>query len=205
MRWNWSRWITKNCPSSSTRSRRWLKMRPCCARIWPVRRQVRMGHAGTTITSSCGRWATRWQPIRPSTRRRVVAEEMVYYHRTHPCPLETCGTVASMDKINGKLTVYGTFQAPACGAHRGLASVGDRRAQHPRRQPRYRWRLWQQGRGLSRLCLCHRRLDRHRTPGEMGRRPDGKPDGHGFCPRLLDERPHLGHQGWQDHRAVPAM
>ncbi|MCB1425066.1 MAG: molybdopterin-dependent oxidoreductase, partial [Notoacmeibacter sp.] len=42
----------------------------------------------------------------------VVAEEMVYYHRTHPCPLETCGAVASMDKVNGKLTVYGTFQAP---------------------------------------------------------------------------------------------
>ena len=42
----------------------------------------------------------------------VVAEERVYYHRTHPCPLETCGCVASMDKVNGKLTVYGTFQAP---------------------------------------------------------------------------------------------
>jgi carbon-monoxide dehydrogenase large subunit len=42
----------------------------------------------------------------------VVAEETMYYHRTHPCPLETCGSVASMDKVNGKLTVYGTFQAP---------------------------------------------------------------------------------------------
>ncbi|SMX45078.1 aerobic carbon-monoxide dehydrogenase large subunit [Maliponia aquimaris] len=42
----------------------------------------------------------------------VVAEEMIYYHRTHPCPLETCGCVASMDKVTGKLTLYGTFQAP---------------------------------------------------------------------------------------------
>ncbi|SFR43904.1 aerobic carbon-monoxide dehydrogenase large subunit [Litoreibacter janthinus] len=42
----------------------------------------------------------------------VVAEAEMYYHRTHPCPLETCGAVASMDKVNGKLTVYGTFQAP---------------------------------------------------------------------------------------------
>lgn len=42
----------------------------------------------------------------------VVAEEMMFYHRTHPCPLETCGSVASMDKVNGKLTVWGTFQAP---------------------------------------------------------------------------------------------
>jgi carbon-monoxide dehydrogenase large subunit len=42
----------------------------------------------------------------------VVAEEMIHYPRTHPCPLETCGCVASMDKVNGKLTVWGTFQAP---------------------------------------------------------------------------------------------
>jgi carbon-monoxide dehydrogenase large subunit len=42
----------------------------------------------------------------------VVAEEMIYYHRVHPCPLETCGCVASMDKVNGKLSLFGTFQAP---------------------------------------------------------------------------------------------
>jgi len=42
----------------------------------------------------------------------VVAEELITYQRVHPCPLETCGCVASMDKINGKLTMWGTFQAP---------------------------------------------------------------------------------------------
>ena len=42
----------------------------------------------------------------------VVAEATMHYHRTHPCPLETCGCVASMDKVNGKLTLWGTFQAP---------------------------------------------------------------------------------------------
>lgn len=42
----------------------------------------------------------------------VVAEERISYQRVHPCPLETCGAVASMDKINNKLTVWGTFQAP---------------------------------------------------------------------------------------------
>lgn len=42
----------------------------------------------------------------------VVVEQEMYYHRTHPCPLETCGCVASMDKVNGKLTLWGTFQAP---------------------------------------------------------------------------------------------
>lgn len=42
----------------------------------------------------------------------VSVEEMITYQRVHPCPLETCGCVASMDKINGKLTLWGTFQAP---------------------------------------------------------------------------------------------
>ncbi|MGI9520795.1 MAG: aerobic carbon-monoxide dehydrogenase large subunit [Hyphomicrobiaceae bacterium] len=42
----------------------------------------------------------------------VVAKELISYQRVHPCPLETCGCVASMDKVNGKLTVWGTFQAP---------------------------------------------------------------------------------------------
>src|SRR5215469_4650097 len=31
----------------------------------------------------------------------VVATERIVYQRVHPCPLETCGCVASMDKVNG--------------------------------------------------------------------------------------------------------
>jgi carbon-monoxide dehydrogenase large subunit len=58
----------------------------------------------------------------------VVAEEMVYYHRCHPCPLETCGSVASMDAVNGKLTVWGTFQAPH--AVRTVASLISGIAEH---------------------------------------------------------------------------
>jgi carbon-monoxide dehydrogenase large subunit len=42
----------------------------------------------------------------------IVVEELISYQRVHPCPLETCGCVASMDKVNGKLTIWGTFQAP---------------------------------------------------------------------------------------------
>jgi len=42
----------------------------------------------------------------------VTVKEMITYQRVHPCPIETCGCVASMDKINGQLTVWGTFQAP---------------------------------------------------------------------------------------------
>ncbi|MFE7234742.1 aerobic carbon-monoxide dehydrogenase large subunit [Streptomyces sp. NPDC057596] len=42
----------------------------------------------------------------------VVVEEDMLYPRVHPAPLETCGTVADMDAITGKLTVWSTTQAP---------------------------------------------------------------------------------------------
>ena len=42
----------------------------------------------------------------------ITVSEEIAYPRCHPSPLETCGCVASMDAVNGKLTVYGTFQAP---------------------------------------------------------------------------------------------
>jgi aerobic carbon-monoxide dehydrogenase large subunit len=42
----------------------------------------------------------------------VVAKEQIVYQRVHPCPLETCGCVASMNKVDGHLTLWGTFQAP---------------------------------------------------------------------------------------------
>jgi len=58
----------------------------------------------------------------------VVAEELITYQRVHPCPLETCGCVASMDKINGKLTIWGTFQAPH--AVRTVASLITNIAEH---------------------------------------------------------------------------
>ncbi|MTH95554.1 aerobic carbon-monoxide dehydrogenase large subunit [Roseibium sp. RKSG952] len=42
----------------------------------------------------------------------VTIKELISYHRTHPSPLETCQCIASMDKVKGELTVWGTFQAP---------------------------------------------------------------------------------------------
>jgi len=42
----------------------------------------------------------------------VTIKEMFVDHRTHPSPLETCQCIASMDKIKGELTLWGTFQAP---------------------------------------------------------------------------------------------
>jgi carbon-monoxide dehydrogenase large subunit len=50
----------------------------------------------------------------------VVAQDMLY-PRSHPAPLETCGMVADLDTVSGKLTVWATTQAPH--AHRTLYSM----------------------------------------------------------------------------------
>ncbi|MCL2385651.1 MAG: aerobic carbon-monoxide dehydrogenase large subunit, partial [Alphaproteobacteria bacterium] len=42
----------------------------------------------------------------------VTTKDLIVYQRVHPSPLETCQCVASMDKIKGELTIWGTFQAP---------------------------------------------------------------------------------------------
>ena len=50
----------------------------------------------------------------------VVAQDMIY-PRVHPSPMETCGAVADMDKITGKLTLWCNTQAPH--AHRTLYAM----------------------------------------------------------------------------------
>jgi aerobic carbon-monoxide dehydrogenase large subunit len=50
----------------------------------------------------------------------VVTQDMLY-PRVHPAPLETCGAIADMDEISGKLTMWSTSQAPH--AHRTLYSL----------------------------------------------------------------------------------
>src|SRR5215510_8671997 len=42
----------------------------------------------------------------------VVVSEDVYIPRIHVASIETCGCVADFDRVNGKLTVYMTTQAP---------------------------------------------------------------------------------------------
>jgi carbon-monoxide dehydrogenase large subunit len=42
----------------------------------------------------------------------VVVKQDLYIPRIHVCSIETCGCIASFDKIEGKLTVYMTTQAP---------------------------------------------------------------------------------------------
>jgi carbon-monoxide dehydrogenase large subunit len=45
-------------------------------------------------------------------KAEVTVREEILNPRVHPCPLETCGCVASFDKPTGKLTVHITSQAP---------------------------------------------------------------------------------------------
>ncbi|HSZ45031.1 MAG TPA: molybdopterin cofactor-binding domain-containing protein, partial [Streptosporangiaceae bacterium] len=47
----------------------------------------------------------------------TVSCDMVY-PRSHPAPLETCGMVADVDAVSGKLTLWSTSQAPH--AHRTM-------------------------------------------------------------------------------------
>ncbi len=51
----------------------------------------------------------------------VVVSQDILYPRVHPAPMETCGAVAHMDKVTGKLTIWTTTQAPH--AHRTLYAL----------------------------------------------------------------------------------
>jgi carbon-monoxide dehydrogenase large subunit len=42
----------------------------------------------------------------------VVSKIQLHYPRSHPSPLEPCGSIADFDRATGKLTVYMTTQAP---------------------------------------------------------------------------------------------
>jgi carbon-monoxide dehydrogenase large subunit len=54
-------------------------------------------------------------------RSDVVVTQDILYPRVHPAPMETCGAVADMDKVTGKLTIWCTTQAPH--AHRTLYAL----------------------------------------------------------------------------------
>ncbi len=54
-------------------------------------------------------------------RAEVVVRQEMLYPRVHPAPMETCGSVADMDKVTGKLTIWCTTQAPH--AHRTLYAL----------------------------------------------------------------------------------
>ena len=51
----------------------------------------------------------------------MVVKQEIVYPRVHPAPMETCGAVADLDPVTGKLTLWTTSQAPH--AHRTLYAL----------------------------------------------------------------------------------
>ena len=51
----------------------------------------------------------------------VVVSADILYPRSHPSPMETCGSIADMNKVTGKLTCWITSQAPH--AHRTVYAL----------------------------------------------------------------------------------
>src|SRR6185312_15728117 len=51
----------------------------------------------------------------------VVVEQDMVFPRSHPAPMETCGAIAAFDRVDGKLTLWCTTQAPH--AHRTMYSL----------------------------------------------------------------------------------
>ena len=98
------------------------------------------------------------------------------YPRVHPAPLETCGTVASMDPVERQAHGVRHHPGPARAPRPLLAGRRHPRAQDPDRGPGHRRRLRQQGRDVPRLRLRGGRLDRHRRAGEVDRGPLREPD-----------------------------
>ncbi len=131
----------------------------------------------------------------------VVSGDMLY-PRSHPAPLETCGTVADLDKVSGKLTVWSTTQAPH--AHRTLYALVAGLPEHKIRiiSPDIGGGFGNKVAHLPGVHLrCRRRHD-HRQAGQVGRGPVGEPDVHLVRPGLPHARRDRRHEGRQDPRAA---
>ena len=106
--------------------------------------------ARPTTTSSTGSPATRRECDEVFAGADVVVAQDMLYPRVHPAPMETCGSIAHMDKVTGKLTAWITTQAPARPPHRVRPGGRPARAQDPGDLARHRRRLRQQGRRSTR-------------------------------------------------------
>ena len=128
----------------------------------------------------------------------VIVKQEIVYPRVHPAPMETCGAIADLDPVTGKLRLWTTSQAPH--AHRTLYALGRRpaRTQDPGDLARHRRRLRQQGADLSRLRVRDRSLAGAGQAGQMDGGPQREPDVDGLRARLHHGRRDRGHQRRQD-------
>ena len=183
---NWSRSNTRRCPSSSIPSRRWTPTRRCCARISRARPTGAHGaaQAPQSHLHLGGRRQGRHRRRLPQRRGHGQGADLLSAHAS-VARWRPASASPRFDKIKGELTVWGTFQAPHVVRTVAALIADDSRAQDPRDLARYRRRLRQQGRRLSRLYLRGRRLDRHRQAGEMGRGPHREPVRHRRSPATI--------------------
>ena len=134
----------------------------------------------------------------------MTVKQDIYLPRIHVASIETCGCVADFDKVDGKLTVWMTTQAPHAirtvfalvAGHVGLA------------EHKIRIISPDIGGGFGGKVpvypgLRHRggRLGAHRQAGEVDRGPHGEPPGRLLRPRLPHHRRAGGEEGRHAHRA----
>ena len=124
-----------------------------------------------TTPASPGRSATRRPPTGPSPQADVVSKLKLHYPRSHPSPMECCGSIADFDRSTSEADRLHDHPGAAHHPGRGGADRRAARAHDPDRQPGPRWRLRQQGAGLPGLRHVDPRLDPHRAAGEVDRGP----------------------------------
>ena len=153
-----------------------------------------------TTTSSTGSPATRartdaiFAEAEAAADQRVVVADMLY-PRVHPAPLETCGAIADMDPVTGKLTLWTTTQAPH--AHRTLYALVAGLPEHKIRiiSPDIGGGFGNKV-GIYPGYVCAVvGLDRHRPAGEVDGGPLREPHEHLVRPRLPHARRGGGHRG----------
>ena len=118
----------------------------------------------------------------------VVVAQDILYPRVHPAPLETCGSVADMDPVTGKLTLWCNTQAPH--AHRTVYALVAGLPEHKIRviSPDIGGGFGNKVPVYPGLRVLDRRLDRHRQAGEVDGGPLREPDEHRLRPRLPHAR-----------------
>ena len=142
-RQNWSKWNTKNCLRWSIRLRRSQPDAPVIRE--DIRDKQTGAHGARRHPNHIFTWniGDKDKTDRVFEHADVTVKQEMLYPRVHPCPLETCGCVASFDKVRGDLTVYITSQAPhVVRTVVGLLS-GDTGVENPHHFAGYRRRLRQ--------------------------------------------------------------
>ena len=162
-----------------------------------TRPTARTASASTTTTSSTGRWATRTATDAAFEQGRRHHQGADLLSARAPLPARDLPVRRLVRQDQGRADAVGHVPGAARHPHGRLADLEDPRAQDPRHRARHRRRLRQQGRRLFGLHLRHRRLDRDRAAGEMGRGPHREPLDHRVRARLPHDDRDRRHQGRQ--------